>query len=85
MSDRGGRGRIRGRGNVMGRGRVQADQTELVRGRGRGRGTPRIPANVADDFVQATSSNLPTVNFMNVANYFQRLRAPELRHAKDSR
>lgn len=52
----------------------------------RGRGRPKkIPVNptTVDDFIQATSSNLPTINFLNVAEYFKMLRAPELRQAKD--
>lgn len=58
------------------------------RGRGsRGRGSVRGSATVAsmvNDYIQATSTNLPKLNFIQVAEYFQNLRSPELRQAKDS-
>lgn len=74
---RGGKGRGRGRGIVS------VDVPVIGTGRGRPKAVPVNPTAV-DDFIQATSSNLPTINFINVANYFEKMRAPELRHVKDT-
>lgn len=93
-----GRGRGRGRGisceNVesatvpaapRGRGKtLPVTQTVAVTS-GRDRPT-NIPANqfASEEFVQATSTNLPTITFMRVAEYFLKMRTPEQRHAKDN-
>lgn len=91
------RGRGRGRGvvqsnvpnvanndnvDIRGRSRGQNINPVPPRGRGRPRKIPFIPTTV-DDFSQATSNNLPTINFLNVAEYFKMLRTPEMRQSKD--
>lgn len=70
-----GRGRgSRGRGTIISSGIPNVSATGRGRGRGRGtgRGTGRGPV-IADDFFQATSSNLPLVSYFSVAEYYQNL------------
>lgn len=92
MSNRGGRG---GRccviGSVATSTKTEPSPVRGRRERGSVRGTTNIAATspssaptVVDNFVQAASTNLPKVNFIQVAEYFQNMRSPELRQAKDS-
>lgn len=74
-------GRGRGRGVTQGGGSV------LGRGRGRGRaagGGGGGDSSSTVEFMQATSTNLPSMSFFKVAEYFKSLRSPELRQAKTS-
>ena len=57
------------------------------------KGRPKaVPVNAVANFIQASSidllelnflSNLPTINFISVADYFQKMRE-QLRHTKDN-
>ena len=65
----------RGRGRGIS---LSNDVPVRARGRGRGRGQ-----EVVEDYVQATSSNLPVISCFSVAEYYQNLLSSELRQAKD--
>ena len=73
---------------TRGRGKTLPVTETVAATRGRGRpGIPKIiPANqsASDEFVQATSTNLPTITFMRVAEYFQKMRPPDQRHVEDN-
>lgn len=83
---------VRGRGNVgampnvvasgSGRGSYRGIVRDKVPARARGRGR-RGGQVIVDDFVQATSSNLPVVSCFTVADYYQSLLSSELRQSKD--
>lgn len=61
------------------RGRMIRDNVP-ARTRGRGRGGGQV---IVDDFIQATSSNLPVISCYSVANYYENLLSSELRQSKD--
>lgn len=61
---------------------VTVNERGLGRGRGRGR-VAAVDVPAVEEYEQATSSNLPIMNYGKVAEYYQSLRSSELRQAKD--
>ncbi|KAJ6647227.1 hypothetical protein Bhyg_02448, partial [Pseudolycoriella hygida] len=76
---------MRGRG--LGRNRGGEPHIGTARRRGRPTNTNigvNKYARPTVEFITATSSNLPSMPFLKVAEYFNLLRSPELRQAKDN-
>ncbi|KAJ6641230.1 hypothetical protein Bhyg_06165 [Pseudolycoriella hygida] len=67
-----------GRGRGRGSGASVTSVTQDVVARGRGRGREQI---IAEDFLQATSANLPLVSCFSVAEYYKNLIIPESRQS----